>query len=246
MKRISLVGAVCVSAVLFAAPWGTANAADLAVKAPAPPPDYNWTGLYGGAQGGYAWSYYEFDFPPTAFPVAVTQSWNSKGFAGGGVVGGQYELGASHIVVGVEGEWNGSDLKSKNNADVLGFIHNASLDSFGSANAKLGWALVGFPWSRSLLYVVGGAAWGDPKQTIMTPAGVSATFNGGERSGWDFGSGIDFAMTQNWILRGEWRMYGFNGSTVAPGKPFSTAFGSNSASTHDTVNLARAGILYKF
>jgi outer membrane immunogenic protein len=247
MKRISLVGAVCVSAVLFAAQLGIANAADLAVKGPAPvPPAYNWTGFYIGAQGGYGWSYSEFDFPPTAFPIAVTSTWNSNSWVAGGVVGAQYELGASHIVVGIEGEWNAANFKGNAGLDPFGFAHSSSLDSFGSANAKLGWALVGFPWERSLLYVVGGAAWGDPKQTIFVPAGAAASFNGGQRTGWDIGAGIDFGLTPNWVLRGEWRMYGFNGSNVAPGAPFAAALGTNLGATHDTVNLARAGILYKF
>jgi outer membrane immunogenic protein len=252
MKRTSL-GAVCVSAILFslaAAPLHSAMAADLGVKAPpAPPPDYNWTGFYAGVQGGYGWGTPEWD---NSSATSWAYSWRADGGFGGGMIGANYEFTKAHIVVGIQGEYNGASLSGSNtdtgaapNPD-FGNRHSATLNSFGSVDARLGIALTGFAWDRTLLYLIGGAAFGDPRQTFTTPGGASVTFNGGEKNGWDFGAGLDYALTANWILRGEWRMYWFTPSSFGP-----TAGVVNSGVTvpfaaRETVNTARAGIAYKF
>ena len=59
----------CVSAIAVAALAGTAVAADLPPRYPAPIPKapvynapYNWTGLYVGINGGGAWGSSEWDY----------------------------------------------------------------------------------------------------------------------------------------------------------------------------------------
>lgn len=242
MKRISL-GAVCGAAVLCAASLHTAKAADLGVKAPpAPPPAYDWSGFYVGAQGGYGFGEPEFDLTTPN----LQDAWRADGGFGGGTIGAQYEFGATHFLLGLEGEYNAGHLHGTT-TDTLAPAnnHSATVNSFGSIDAKIGFALVGTPWDHMLLYISGGAGFGDPQQTFtFKGTGPSVSIDGGEKVGWSFGSGIDMYLTTNWIVRGEWRMYDFGiksfGTGTIPG------FAGTTSATHETVNTARAGIIYKF
>jgi len=244
MKRI-LIGAVCVAAMLWTAPLRTANAADLGLKAPPapPPPAYDWTGFYVGAQAGFGWGSPEFDVAGTA-PSYLQNFWYSDGGFGGGMIGGNYEFGKSHIVLGLQGDFNGGSLKGSNTDIVYGAGHTAKLSEFGTGNARLGFALVGTGWDRMLLYVLGGAAYGNPSQTL-TKGAVSYNIGGGDKNGWDFGSGVELALTNNWTVRGEWRMYWFTTQSFAPGVFPGTGI-TTTAGTKETVNTASAGVAYKF
>ena len=242
--RRALFGAIVVSGLISAASLGTA--ADLGVKAPptpAPPPAYDWTGFYLEAHGGYAVGWPEFDVPPSTGSIGNT--WSATGGFGGGAIGFNYEFGASHIVAGLQAEWNGSSINGStvDNIPGLGLNHTASLNEFGSVDARIGWALVGFPWDKILLYMIGGVAFGDPSQTIAKGA-TSITFSGGESPGWDFGAGLEFAITQNWTFRGEYRQYNFSKASFGANAlvaPVAASFG-----TQETVQTGRAGIAYKF
>jgi outer membrane immunogenic protein len=237
MKRIQF-GAVIVAAALSAAWLDVAKAADLPLKAPVPmvAPQYNWTGFYIGVQGGYGWGWPQFDLP---FPVYLQQQWPANGGFGGGMIGANYEFGASHVVVGLEGEWSGADLSGKT-VDPFGFAHSSTLNEFGSIDGRLGFALTGYAWDHIMLYIVGGAAFGDPKQTVTTPTGT-ASFSGGDKTGYDFGAGVEYGVTANWTLRGEWRMYGFTTSSYGANVVVPIAYGAK-----ETVNVARFGVAYKF
>jgi outer membrane immunogenic protein len=267
MKRI-LCGAVVVSAVLLAASLRTASAADLGVKAPAPPPvvpAYDWTGFYIGGEGGYAWAYPDLTVDSGPLTQQSVSYANHGGF-GGGFIGAQYEFMPSHIVVGLEGEFNGSSIKGTATSSLTGSLagvpstvtvnQSGSLNSFGSVDARVGVSLVGMYWDKMLLYITGGVAFGDPKQsltavssTIAAPAFAvgTASFDGGSKTGWTFGAGIDFALTNNWIVRGEWRMYNFPSENVSfSGTLIGAAPAAGLVNTTETVNVARAGVMYKF
>lgn len=223
-----------------------ASAADMGVKAaptPVPVPQYSWTGFYIGAQGGYAWGYPEFDTSTPFFEHA----WSANGGYGGGMIGANYEFGATHVVVGIEGEYNGGDLTGKNFDGTNS--HSATLNSFGSVGARLGFDLNDPVWrNRSLLYAVGGVAFGDPQQTFTKGlAGPSVTFSSGNSVGWDLGAGVEYAFLDNWTARIEWRMYDFDVASFGPnviidaGTGAITTYGSKL-----TVNVARFGVAYKF
>ena len=242
MKRISL-GAGFVAALVCAASLHTAQAADLGVKAPpAAPPAYDWTGFYVGAQGGYGFGEPEFDLT-TPY---LQDAWRADGGFGGGTIGAQYEFGATHFVVGVEGEYNAGELKGSTTDTLIPpNNHSATVTNFGSIDAKVGFALVGTPWDHMLLYMSGGAAFGNPEQTFsFKTTSPSVSLPGGEKVGWSFGSGIDMYLTTNWIVRGEWRMYDFGIESLGAGRI--PGFPATTAGTHETVNTARAGVIYKF
>jgi len=236
LKRIP-IGVVCVSAVLFAAPLPAARAADMEIKAPTASPEYNWTGFYLGVQGGYGWSYPEYD---TTAPY-IAQQWPVNGGFGGGTIGANYQFGATHVVVGVEGEWNGGDLTGRV-VDVAGNSHSGTLTSFGSVGGRLGIALNGYAFDRDLIYIVLGAAFGDARQTFTVgAAGPSTSFASGNDVGVAFGFGVEVAVTNNWTVRGEWRMYDMLDTFFAANAVIPVAY-----SSHYTLNTGRLGIDYKF
>ena len=79
----------------------TARAADTPVKAPpAPPPPYNWSGFYLGANLGGAWTNGSLSIPGNNLYGGLTE------FIGGVQLG--YNIQLSHFVFGVEGDFDGA------------------------------------------------------------------------------------------------------------------------------------------
>ncbi len=180
---------------------GGAFAADLpSRKAPAPmvyapPPVFTWTGLYVGVNGG-GW----FDNSSMTYGFA---SGNLGG--GGGLVGGTvgYNMQVGNgVVAGVE-----ADLDYRTKANVTppyGLATNSSDGYLGTARARLGYGM-----DRALFYVTGGLAFGTP----VTPGSINAPAFGlygvqastpGASIGWTAGAGLEYALTNNWSVKGEY------------------------------------------
>src|SRR5262245_39118601 len=101
--RYLLVAAV---AVTCSGAW----AADMPLKAPPPPPDPPWVGFFGGPHFGYGHGHTKFidNFPtPDGEFDGAT---NLNGFIGG--LQGGHNWKFNHVLIGVEGEFSWSDVKS--------------------------------------------------------------------------------------------------------------------------------------
>ena len=94
----------------------------------------NWSGLYGGVNGGYGWSDRTDKLDPT-------------GAIGGGQIGYNFQRGP--IVVGLEADIEGAGI-----SDSVG-ANKSSLDWFGSVRGRAGYAL-----DRALIYATGGYGYG--------------------------------------------------------------------------------------
>src|SRR5262249_43685645 len=85
-----------------------AHSADLAVKAPPPPPVpvFSWTGFYVGANIGGAWAHN--DWTDTRFLTNFNNN-NNGVFIGGGQMGANYQIG--NFVIGAEWDfdWAGNN-----------------------------------------------------------------------------------------------------------------------------------------
>ena len=222
MKR-NVLGLVSVLALAVIAPVGAANAADLAVRAPSPPPMapapayFNWTGFYVGGNVGGAWDNTTATnvtaFDATGFPVATSTSsggGNASGVIGGGQIGANYEF-PNNWVIGFEADVDGSSLSgsssgcSVNAAGVTTGCAtvNTKLNDFGTVRGRLGYAA-----SNVLFYGTGGWAWSQSSTTsnltcVIGLAGVcpgaSAAFTGGSSS-------ASVTATNGWAAGGgiEW------------------------------------------
>lgn len=232
---------------LLAANIGAAMAADMPVKAKAPPPVvvYNWTGVYVGGEVGGIWGQASssFVFPP---PASYGNS-NSSGI-GGGFVGFQYQW--NRIVLGVEAHGLGifeQDL-GRSACNPLAACGAGSLwghrwgDGIWTAGGRAGFAA-----GMWMPYVAGGYARTRLNDTTFSAAGTVAESFSQDRSGWYGGVGVDWTFNNNWIVGAEYRHYDFGNARGVPVTAVANV--PNPADTVDTslkADTVTVRLSYKF
>src|SRR5262245_54105461 len=198
-----------------------AQAADLPVKAPAPPPAvvWSWAGPYIGLHGGIVSHRGEFDdfdgFLNRQFGVTppTTYSDTKTGGLFGGHVG--YNLQSGPIVYGIEGAISGLWAKgSTGRRSVPTSFENFDVKWLATIRGRLGFTVT----PATLLYATGGVAFGD----VRNHAGV-AQFNSNMivdkvRTGWTVGGGVEHMFARNWTARAEVQ-YADLGKSSAPCTP---------------------------
>ena len=260
MIRLPIGAALCTLALNQ-----VAAAADLPVKAPAAPPVYSWTGFYAGLNAGYGWSDPPVSIVGLGGPPGPTgwdpyypdpfrgRNFSRSGFIGGGQLGYNYQL--NRIVFGVEGDFQGSDIKGSLDTSGPGPAFFASpytlhydqrLSWLGTIRGRLGYAAT----DRLLIYGTGGFAGGRVSATsnltfptaIVSYAGSASETKGG----WAAGGGIEYAFGSNWSAKLEYLHYDLGtvsviGDPAPPSPPFQTR-------TDFSVrgNIVRAGVNYRF
>ncbi|MEO1066124.1 MAG: outer membrane protein [Pseudomonadota bacterium] len=145
---------------------------------PAPEPiqatDYDWSGVYIGANAGFGFSG-EFD------NTAGLNLDDAFGFVGGGVVGYNYQI--ERFVFGVEGDLNYTSL----DASDLGV--EAELDFLGTITARAGFT----PVDRILTHLEGGYAFG--RASVDTGVVSDDNFH----NGFTVGAGAEYAISDKLI-----------------------------------------------
>ena len=232
LRRILMasVGAVALA--------GTAVAADLPSRAPPPVylppvPIFTWTGIYVGGQIGYGWGQNNTNFGDN-FGDFTSFSYNASGVIGGAHVGYNLQLNQwgpqwGQFVIGLEGDVDGTSLSKSSTLFVpfgasLGFAPYAGVGSFnvnhsveGSIRGRIGYA-----WDRALIYATGGVAFGGFNGNACVNYAATTQFDAfgacasasTTRVGWTVGGGIDYAVTNNWSIRAEYRYTDFGHATV--------------------------------
>lgn len=240
-------------AVVSALLSGTALAADLPSRRTAPVyvppatlPVFTWTGLYVGGQVGYDFGYDRSGARAAAAPIGLAStSTSEKGVIGGAHVGYNYAIPlspimgpASHVsaVFGVEGDVNGTSATANYSLGGIAVSHDPTVQ--GSVRGR-----VGVAFDRLLVYGTGGAAFGGFKDTYVNTLNGLTDSMGHTKTGWTAGGGVEYAFTNNWSVRAEYRRtdFGRTGDTLA----VSTAGGVN-VHQHDVENQILAGFSYKF
>jgi outer membrane immunogenic protein len=198
------------------------QAADMAVKAPPPPPMmvpiFTWTGFYIGGNLGAAWAQRTVT---DAFGNNFTRSSDGR-FIGGGQLGYNWQF--TNFVLGFEGDIDWIARNNNNNGAAAVFINGGgpfvvtSTDSnwVGTLAARFGWAV-----DHLLLYGKAGGGWigntGGFTVTNVTTGNTFASGGGTSRGGWLLGGGIEYAITNNWSLKGEYDYIGLgNRNVVVP------------------------------
>jgi outer membrane immunogenic protein len=246
MKRMLLAGAIALSAAV------PALAADLPVAPPAQAPAayvpvvapvYNWTGVYIGINGGYAFG--DTNWSPAGF--TGTGNFDTNGGVAGGTAGINFQMG--QFVLGFEGDfdWSGISGSTTNTTATIsgicgpGFLactYQTSNDWLGTFRGRVGYA-----FDRVMVFATGGGAVGDVKATFTNPnaGGVSGGTDTTE-FGWTIGGGVEAALTDNLTAKVEYLYVNLQDGNcisticqVVPAVPVSFE-----------ASLVRAGLNFKF
>ncbi|HTV34580.1 MAG TPA: outer membrane protein [Methylocella sp.] len=237
---------------------GTAFAADLSSQAPPPvflpaPPPFTYTGLYVGGQVGYAWDNDSANvFVPAAglltgpispFSFGVPFSLQPDGVIGGAHIG--YNLQIGQWLLGLEGTVDGTSLSGSTSIFTpVGWAAATSSENVqGSIRLR-----AGYVWNRLLIYATGGAAFtgitNNYSAVSTSGFGLSSSISQ-TRAGWTVGGGLEYAVTNNWSLRVEYRYSDFGHYEDYPFAGISDTLYVVGSGHHLTENQVQAGFSYK-
>jgi len=213
-------------------------AADLPSRSPppafVPPPPFTWTGVYIGGEVGYQFGTTTLSAttnPGEAF-IANLPGYNTNGIVGGAHLGVNVQF--SQFVAGVEADIEGAGVQGSNSA--LGLTYSSRVDVESTYRARLGYA-----WDRVLLYGTGGLAIADFTNHYTSALGFDSDPHA--RFGWTIGGGVEYAITNNWSVRAEYRFTSFGGTNDILAN---SAAGLINAHLQENDNSVRAGFSYKF
>jgi outer membrane immunogenic protein len=238
------------AALIVAATSVAANAADMSMPykaAPVAQSLYNWTGFYlgGTAGGGIANSDHtspDFASPPAKF----NETFGMVGLTAG------YNWQFGHTVLGIEGDYNWANVDTTK--DIL--LGGGSDNDFATSRFRMSEfatlrARGGLAFDRTLIYATAGAAFAHIRNTTTlsnSESGISVASEDKWKTGLAVGAGVEFALTQNWTLKGEYLLMQFQNSDA----PLVNANGltCNTANCRmnysESLQLARIGVNYKF
>jgi outer membrane immunogenic protein len=197
---------------------------------PAGETPFTWTGLYFGVHGGYIWpksgselsdGFCERDGcggPPG--PSVYRAKLDEGSFFGGGQVGYNHQFDGGFVLgaeadISIGQKFSGAFWYRDNEDPDEGTIGNVDLHAAGSARLKAGFAM-----DRWMPFVTGGVAfakydanfsWDDNKDTPR--------YGDGALFGYAVGAGINYAVSNNFILGLEWRGTHYQDDSVSMTNP---------------------------
>ena len=221
MHRLTLASAGFLTALAV-----PAFAADPTTDLPMTAPGFDWTGYYAGLQAGYGWGQSDITVTEGA-PFSITPDIDG-GFVGGHVAG-LWQF--NQAVIGGEAELNYSSIGGTA-LSGLGSTFGTEAKWFGSLNAKAGFAM-----DRLLVYGIGGLAFAG----IETSQVAGASFAGTRTNvGWTLGAGVDYALTDKFIVGAQYRYYDFGSEHYDVAEPF------NDRNQNVKLNTVGVNLSYKF
>jgi outer membrane immunogenic protein len=231
----------------------------------APPPAvvvFSWTGVYIGLNAGAAWGKSDTTFTPTGL-LGVFPAWDAAaavlgsptqrpvGFTGGAQVGFNWQTGI--WVLGAEADFQYLGLKASTQTPT--FTIPPIDPSHFTTTSQTNWLAtvrprVGIAFDRGLVYVTGGLAVADRKfSNVLTFDVPVLDINAGSVSktvvGWAAGGGIEYMITPNWSIRGEYLHIDLGDVSYASTNNLNPQVTANHFERL-RVDIARAAINYKF
>ncbi|WP_315835178.1 carbohydrate porin [Bradyrhizobium prioriisuperbiae] len=181
---------VFANAILIALMTGhQAKAADLPLKAVAPVPFINWTGLYLGGHVGYGAGNLGPD--SNGLPLqAVFLPHSLTGMTGGFQAGYNVQL-PNRVVLGLEADMSFMGPIDQGKRTPAPF--DTTFDHLGTVRGRIGYATGAW-----LPYVTGGLAWGRTVVDVNDADGSVAGHNARLHVGWAAGAGLELALGQGW------------------------------------------------
>ena len=197
-------------------------------------PVFSWTGGYIGLQGGYAWGKSQYD-------ILQNDSYSNPdpdGWFGGAYAGYNYQF-SNNVVLGIEGDFafgdvSGGDIGRFTDGVDPDMTVDADMNWSGAVRGRFGYAI-----DRFLPYVSAGIAFADYDHSLDHILGGRVDFSD-TYTGWTVGAGVDYALTDNVLLRAEYRYSDFGSVTYAATPTYFEH--EVDLSTNDV----RFGIAYKF
>ena len=230
MRRF-LIGGIVLAALIAPA---ASSAADLpGYSAPAetyytPTPVFNWNGLYAGVNAGYGFGGFTGG---GATPFGKPEA-GILGFTGG------YNFQINQFVVGVEGDVDWANLRSRKTFSPGPVSEIAETNSMWSLRARAGYAV-----DNILLYVTGGYVGGQIKTSlndpsVPPPAGGPFYKSNNFNSGYVIGAGLEYALTRSFSVKAEYLYRSLGQEGVFGGAHLTTAGLDES--------IVRGGVNYHF
>jgi outer membrane immunogenic protein len=262
MKNLILAGVGTIALAIAVQP---ALAADLPTKGPVIKTPvvqvFSWTGFYVGVHVGGGWgrktsTTSTFTLPGvTVAPGSATV--DVDGWLAGGQVGFNYQGGpgwfGGNWVVGVEAQASWGDINGNSpcagTATIVGAgvitvpaRCEAEVESLGTIALRYGTA-----YGRTLIYSKIGAAWArDKYAVVLTPAfgGLTSLDASENRWGWMSGTGIEFALTDNWSAKAEYNYMNMGTERL---RFSSTPAGATfDADIKQRIHVVKFGLNYRF
>ena len=254
LVRARIAAAIILFAVGFV---GTAVAADMPTKAPAPTASsaYDWTGFYVGGNAGYSWGTSDFASPGgIAGALDVSQPINSFNEAGSwsfGVQGGYNYMLPNRFVVGAEADVT---FPSFQTAAPFYSLVPVSIGGISTLNTPFGSETysetvldsgtvrgrIGYAPGNWLFYATGGFAWTYNQLTLINNVTGTTDTPFLWRLGWAAGAGVEVPVAPHWTARLEYLYTDYGNESVLfaqNGQRFSSDY---------SLNEVRAGLNYQF
>ena len=243
---------------------GPALAADLpALKHGAAPSSQsaalaiNWTGFYIGGQAGYAYGDNHGAYnlsTPSGVVGSDALSHDAQGVIFGAHVGYNHQF--DNFVAGLEGSVDGTSLikretigASDANSDNAVLTSLVQSDIQGAMRARAGYA-----FGRFLPFAAGGLAIGSfGTQSDLASSNAALGLYDGfatkglqwtTRVGWTVGGGVEWAVNNNWSIRGEYRYSDFGKLADTPSVALPATI--YAGGRHLDQNQVQFGFSYKF
>jgi outer membrane immunogenic protein len=236
----------------------SAVAADLPARVvtPAPAPVYvplnDWTGVYVGIVGGYAFG--TTPFTPTGTLAAVkihNHSLDDSGGLVGGQIGFNYQF-VNRFVVGAVADWSWAGIKGNVCVESTPSGCDGSTDD-SFAKAKISWLATfrgnfGFAASNDfLLYVTGGlAVAGTEARITQLSSGLPDVTDKATLTGWTAGAGLKYKFARSWSVGAEYLYVGLRKHGYTFTNDTITVSNGITADATTSLHVIRGSLSYEF
>ena len=214
------------SASAFAADMPSRKAPVVAPVAAAP----LWTGLYVGANAGYAFG----KSSQRDTEMVADGAYNIKGGMIGGAVGYNWQI--QSYVYGLEADASFASIAGS--SSICGMdphVCGTKSDAFGTVRARGGYAI-----DKSLIYATGGLAMARIKAYDVGFSGTPGQSGTADKFGWTVGAGVEQKLDAHWSVKAEYLYAKFARAT------YFTLAGYSPEKVDLSANIVRVGVNYKF
>ncbi|MCA0279376.1 MAG: porin family protein [Proteobacteria bacterium] len=204
---------------------------------------YNWSGVYAGVAVGHAWG--DSPFRNTEDDWIEATDYEPNGAFGGIYLGYNHQL-SNGLVLGVDADINAANLKGGGNPYVWGNGEPTEEVDWVESSSRMNWngairARLGYAIDRFMPYVAGGVSVGRYSFDLKNRGDGEILFSEKDTMvGWNIGAGIEYAATDNLILRAEYRFSDYGN------KGYHDLWGVDDARIKLQTHDIRLGVAYKF